>query len=69
MDCVFLAQEMVHDLNRQVYGGNVLLKLDMMKAYDRLEWSFLFSVLRRFGFSEPWINLILKMFSKGSRFF
>lgn len=41
--CVFLAQ--VHDLNRQVYGGNVILKLDMMKAYDRLEWSFLFSVL------------------------
>lgn len=47
MDCVFLAQEITYDLNRKSSGGNVILKLDMMKAYDHLEWNFLFSVLRR----------------------
>lgn len=30
----------------------------MEKAYDRIEWSFLFEVLKRFGFSEGWIQLI-----------
>lgn len=37
-----LAQEMFHDLSRKSRGGNILIKLDMAKAYDRLEWPFLF---------------------------
>ena len=41
----------------------MILKLDMAKAYDRLEWSFLFHVLRRFGFSDQWIAFIQKMFT------
>ncbi|CAK9148319.1 unnamed protein product [Ilex paraguariensis] len=36
-ECVSIAQLMVSDLNRKVEGGNLILKLDMMKAYDRLE--------------------------------
>ena len=35
------------------------MKLDMSKAYDKLEWSFLERVMRSFGFSEGWINRIM----------
>lgn len=36
----------------------MFLKLDMNKAYDRVSWSFLLSVLRRFGFGEDWVSLV-----------
>lgn len=32
-----LAKEMLHELDRPVRGHNILLKLDMAKAYDRVE--------------------------------
>lgn len=39
------------------------MKLDMEKAYDRLELQFEFEVLRRFGFHNQWIGFIQAMFS------
>lgn len=35
------------------------LKLDMSKAYGRIEWSFLHRVLTWFGFNEAWIRKIM----------
>ena len=32
----------------------------MSKAYDRVEWSFLESMTRIFGFDELWIGLIME---------
>lgn len=40
------------------WHGIVALKLDIGKAYDRLEWNFLESMMRRMGFSDSWINMI-----------
>lgn len=33
---VLLAQEILHKLDTKVRGNNVMLKLDMAKAYDRM---------------------------------
>jgi len=34
------------------------IKLDMEKAFDRMEWSFLFAILEKLGFRSTWINWI-----------
>ncbi|XP_071905984.1 uncharacterized protein [Coffea arabica] len=62
-DNFLLAQELVSDIGKSSRGGNVVLKLDMMKAYDRVSWSFLLQVLRRFRFSETWIDAIWRLVS------
>lgn len=38
--------------------GWCALKLNMEKAYDRIEWDFLWNVLGKFGFPSVWINWI-----------
>ncbi|XP_073029257.1 uncharacterized protein [Primulina eburnea] len=57
-DNILLAQELTHSLSLPTRGGNVILKLDMAKAYDRVQWSFLLDVLRHYGFSEQLISMV-----------
>jgi hypothetical protein len=62
-DCLCLASEATNLLHSKVFGGNLALKIDVTKAFDTLEWSFLIKVLRSFGFSDTfcrWIDMILK---------
>lgn len=55
---MLLVKELVHDLNRYTRGNNVVLKLDVAKAYDRMSWPFIIQMLRCFGFSKRWVSLI-----------
>ncbi|WMV59326.1 hypothetical protein MTR67_052711 [Solanum verrucosum] len=60
---VLLAQEIIRDINRRNKMHNVVVKLDMAKAYDRVSWKFLVRVLRSFGFSERIIDMIVRLIS------
>jgi hypothetical protein len=61
-DNVLIAYEITHYLLNKSEGdcGYAALKLDMSKAYDRVEWSFLHKMMERMGFGVQWINLIMK---------
>ena len=37
------------------------LKLDMIKAYDRLEWDYLHPIMVKLGFATSWINVVMNM--------
>jgi hypothetical protein len=39
--------------------GYMAIKLDMSKAYDRVDWGFLEAIMRRMGFAEKWVTLIM----------
>jgi hypothetical protein len=64
-DNVLIAYESVHAMRRKKKGRNRVcaVKLDMMKAYDRVEWHFLEAVMLKLGFSETTVRLILKCVS------
>ncbi|XP_071924898.1 uncharacterized protein [Coffea arabica] len=63
VDNILLAQELMGEIDRKLVEPNVILKLDMEKAYDRVEWPFLLFMLRQFGFEEGVVDLLFRTFS------
>lgn len=63
MENILLAQEIIRDINNRNQHVNVVVKLDMTKAYDRVFWIYLTKVLRKIGFSEVLIDMIWRLIS------
>lgn len=61
-DNILLSYEVMHYLKRKKRGkeGFMTLKLDMTKAYDRIEWAYLRAMLQKLGFHEWWVHLIMQ---------
>jgi ribonuclease HI/exonuclease III len=60
-DNILVAYEAMHTMHSRMWSkvGYMALKLDMSKAYDRVEWPFLEAAMRRMGFDGKWINWIM----------
>jgi hypothetical protein len=58
-DNVYIAYECVHAIRtRRRKKALCAVKLDMMKAYDRVEWEFFEKMMLQMGFSEQLVQMI-----------
>ena len=60
-----MAFELLHHMKTQKSKkvDFMTLKLDMSKAYDRVEWRFLIEIMKKMGFCDAWVNLIYECIS------
>lgn len=60
-DNALIAFEVNHYIRRRTQGryGIAGLKLDVSKAYDRLEWSFLEAMMAKYGFDSVWVHRVM----------
>jgi hypothetical protein len=61
LDNAMAAIELVHYMKAKTRGkrGDVALKLDISKAYDRIDWEYLRDIMSTMGFSQKWISWIM----------
>ncbi|CAN0826136.1 Transposon TX1 uncharacterized 149 kDa protein [Linum grandiflorum] len=61
IDNVMVAFEAIHSMKKRYTGkcGDMAVKIDISKAYDRVEWRYLEAVLIKFGFAERWVRWMM----------
>ena len=67
-DNILVAFETLHHMKNQKAkkGGFMALKLDMSKAYDRVEWVYQVKIMEKLGFCEKWVSLVYECISSVS---
>ena len=65
---VLIDYELMHYLKHKREGRDSFMatKLDMSKAFNRVEWGFIEGIMRKLGFNEKWINLVMMCVSSVS---
>ena len=61
-DNIMVAFETLHHMKQHNLGkhGFIAIKLDMSKAYDRVEWVYLERLLEKMGFCARWVALMMR---------
>ena len=59
-DNLVIAHEVFHRLKAKDSLAEFGFKIDMNKAYDKVEWSFLHETLIRMGLSPGWIRMVMQ---------
>ncbi|GAA0186990.1 hypothetical protein LIER_34278 [Lithospermum erythrorhizon] len=61
VDNIIMAYEIHHFIKKKTSGKKEVmsLKLDMEKAYDRVEWAYLRAVMTKLNFPVEWISLVM----------
>jgi hypothetical protein len=61
-DNIIAAYETLHTMHTKMWSKvrYMGIKLDMRKAYNRVEWKFLEVVMWKMGFSERWVKLVME---------
>ncbi len=62
---VFIAQEAL-SWAEESNQDSILLLLDFEKAFDRIEWGFLFGTLEKLGFEDTWIRWVKALYKGAS---
>ena len=65
-DNILVAFEIIHYVNNKWEGKEsfMAVKLDMSKAFDRVEWGFIEAVMEKLGLYERWISLIMQFITR-----
>lgn len=62
LDGIIVTQEVIHSLKSKKQRG-MMMKLDLSKAYNQLNWNYLRAILSAYGFDNRWIEWIYNMIS------
>ncbi|KAK9986443.1 hypothetical protein SO802_031394, partial [Lithocarpus litseifolius] len=67
VDNAIIVQEIIHTISKtRGRVGYMAVKIDLEKAYDRLEWSFIRGMLERYNLPDDLIELIMSCISSVS---
>lgn len=67
MDSVITCHELMHHINKKRGHWHLMsVKIVLAKAYDKVEWSLLETILTLHGFPSTFINLIVAYITSAS---
>lgn len=59
-DNIIIIQEILHHIRKsKAREGGMAMKLDLEKAYDKVDWKSLKQALLKFGFPTKFVNIII----------
>lgn len=66
LDNVLLASELIKGYGGKSLSPRSMIEIDLKKAYDSVEWPFLFGVMNNLGMRTRFINWVMECVSQGS---
>ena len=65
---MLVAYESLHSMHNKRSGkrGSLALKLDINKAYDRVEWDFHKGIMLKLGLSDMWVDRVMSCVTSSS---